>query len=66
MSATTYSYKVRDKAGKTVEGTLEADNEELVRAKIREMGMTPVEIKKAGAGLQMEIRIPGLTDSVKL
>lgn len=66
MSATTYSYKVRDKAGKTVEGTLEADNEELVRAKIREMGMTPVEIKKAGGGLQMEIRIPGLSDRVKL
>ncbi len=66
MSATTYSYKVRDKAGKTVEGTLEADNEELVRAKIREMGMTPVEIKKAGTGLQMEIKIPGLSDRVKL
>ncbi|MEO1062607.1 MAG: type II secretion system F family protein [Actinomycetota bacterium] len=66
MAASTYSYKVRDKAGKTVEGSLDADSEELVRAKLREMGMTPVEIKKAGTGLSMEINIPGLSDRVKL
>ncbi|MEM9714089.1 MAG: type II secretion system F family protein [Actinomycetota bacterium] len=66
MSATTYSYKVRDKQGKTIEGELDADSEELVRAKLREMGMTPVEIKQAGTGLQMEINIPGLSGRIKL
>ncbi|MEM9037710.1 MAG: type II secretion system F family protein [Actinomycetota bacterium] len=65
MSAT-YAYKVRDPQGKTIEGTLAAENEELVRAKLREMGMTPVEIKKQGGGLQMEIKIPGLSDRVAL
>lgn len=65
MSAT-YAYKVRDSQGKTIEGTLAAENEQLVRSKLREMGMTPVEIKKQGVGLQVEIKIPGLSDRVNL
>lgn len=65
MSAT-YAYKVRDSQGKTIEGTLAAENEQLVRSKLREMGMTPVEIKKQGVGLQVEIKIPGLSDRINL
>lgn len=65
---TTYAYKVRDKAGKLVEGSLEADNENLVAGKLRAMGYTPVSIdaKRQAASINAELRIPGLTDRVKL
>ncbi len=57
---TTYDYKVRDRAGKVVTGQLVGDSESLVMTKLREMGMTPVEVKKANAGLKMEINLrPG-------
>jgi type IV pilus assembly protein PilC len=56
----TYDYKVRDRAGNMVTGQLVGDSEGLVMAKLREMGMTPVEVKKAGVGLKMEINLrPG-------
>jgi type IV pilus assembly protein PilC len=56
----TYEYKVRDRSGKLVAGQLVGDNEGLVMARLREMGFTPVEVKKANAGLKMEINLrPG-------
>jgi type IV pilus assembly protein PilC len=56
----TYEYKVRDRAGNLVSGQLIGDNEGLVMTKLREMGMTPIEVKKANAGLKMEINLrPG-------
>jgi type IV pilus assembly protein PilC len=58
--ATTYDYKVRDRTGNLVSGQLVGDNESLVLQKLREMGMTPVEVKKHTQGLQMEINLrPG-------
>jgi type IV pilus assembly protein PilC len=57
---TTYDYKVRDRSGNMVTGQLVGDSEGLVMAKLREMGMTPVEVKRANAGLKMEINLrPG-------
>jgi type IV pilus assembly protein PilC len=56
----TYDYKVRDRSGNMVTGQLIGDSEGLVMAKLREMGMTPVEVKKSSAGLKMEINLrPG-------
>ncbi len=56
----TYEYKVRDRAGNLVTGQLVGDSEGLVMTKLREMGMTPVEVKRANAGLKMEINLrPG-------
>jgi type IV pilus assembly protein PilC len=56
----TYDYKVRDRSGRVVTGQLVGDSEGLVMSKLREMGMTPVEVKKASAGLKMEIHLrPG-------
>jgi type IV pilus assembly protein PilC len=56
----TYEYKVRDRAGNLVSGQLIGDSEGLVMTKLREMGMTPIEVKKANAGLKMEINLrPG-------
>ncbi len=58
--AQTYDYKVRDRSGSLVTGQLVGDSETLVLQRLREMGMTPVEVKRAGTGLKMEINLrPG-------
>ena len=41
---TTFAYKVRDRSGSLIEGTLEGANEQLVVAKLREMGYVPVSV----------------------
>ena len=58
--ATTFAYKVRDKEGKMVAGTLEADSSAVVATKLRSMGFAPVliEEQKKSVG-KMEIKIPG-------
>jgi type IV pilus assembly protein PilC len=43
----TYAYRVRDKAGKVVQGSLEADSTTLVANRLREMGYVPLAIDKA-------------------
>jgi type IV pilus assembly protein PilC len=56
----TYNYKVRDKQGRMLEGTLDAESTTLVANKLRQMGYTPIQIdKKAGAGLKSEISLFG-------
>jgi type IV pilus assembly protein PilC len=66
--ADTYVYKVRDKAGKVLEGSIEADSTKLVANKLREMGYVPVAIdKKETGGMQREIHLPSFGRSgVKL
>jgi type IV pilus assembly protein PilC len=57
---TTFEYKVRDRTGKLVTGQLIGDSETLVLQKLREQGYTPVQVKKANAGVKMEINLrPG-------
>jgi type IV pilus assembly protein PilC len=56
--ATTYTYKVRDRQGKLLEGPLEADSTNLVVTRLRQMGYVPIAIdKKDDAGLQKEIKV---------
>src|SRR5881275_681677 len=63
----TYVYRVRDKAGKVLEGSLEADNTALVANKLKSLGYVPIAIdKKAGAGIKKELKIPGFGGRVKL
>ena len=64
----TFQYKVKDKAGKLVEGSLEAENAQLVVSKLRSMGYVPIEIQQSGGGanLSRELKIPGFTDRVSL
>src|SRR3954447_241434 len=63
----TFQYKVKDKTGKVVEGSLEAENAQLVVSKLRSMGYTPIEIQQSGgANLGRELKIPGLSDRIKL
>ncbi|MBV8983793.1 MAG: type II secretion system F family protein [Acidimicrobiia bacterium] len=57
--ATTYSYKVRDRQGKLLEGSLEADSSQLVVTRLRQMGYTPIAIdQKDDAGFQKEVKLP--------
>jgi type IV pilus assembly protein PilC len=64
---TTYAYKVRDRSGKVLSGSLDADNTALVANRLRQMGYVPISIdKKAGAGVKRDIKIPGLTNRVSL
>ena len=64
--ADTYVYKVRDKQGKLLEGSLEADSTTLVANKLRQMGYVPVAIDKKDSGsLQKEIKLPG-SNRIKL
>jgi type IV pilus assembly protein PilC len=62
-----YRYTVRDKAGKTRNGTLEASDQKVVANKLREMGYAPVSIAEVKtATLQKEITIPGFGKKVGL
>src|SRR3954454_5737526 len=55
---TTYTYKVRDKAGRLVEGSLEAQSEQLVVIRLRDMGYVPLSVsRKSRSPLTMEIKV---------
>ena len=60
-----FEYSVRDRAGKLVNGKLEAQNEAALVHKLRTMGYAPVSVKEANSGLQREIKLPG-SDRVAL
>jgi len=60
MATTTYAYKVRDRAGKVVSGTIEADSPAVVANKLKGMGYSPISIESSNAGMKKEIKIPGL------
>ena len=63
----TFTYKVRDKSGKLVEGQLEAENAQLVVSKLRSMGYVPIEIEQQGANnLGRDLKIPFFSDRIKL
>jgi type IV pilus assembly protein PilC len=52
-----YQYRVRDHGGKMMSGTLVADNQQLVVARLREMGYVPLSVSVHRAGLKREIRL---------
>ena len=55
----TYQYKVRDRQGKLLEGSLEADSTTLVANRLRQMGYIPLAIdRKEDSGFQKEIKLP--------
>ncbi|NIZ89845.1 type II secretion system F family protein [Kineococcus rubinsiae] len=57
----TFDYAVRDRTGKLVKGTLEANDATAVVTRLKSQGMAPVSVEesKAGKGLQIEITLPG-------
>jgi type IV pilus assembly protein PilC len=66
MATTTFEYSVRDKAGKLVSGTLEADSQAAVATRLKSMGYAPVSIRSAKSGVNKELKIPGFGKKVKL
>ncbi|HEU0164924.1 MAG TPA: type II secretion system F family protein [Thermomicrobiales bacterium] len=67
-NVTAYAYTARNSSGKVVKGKLEASSQSAVLAKLRTMGISPITIEEssAGTGLRMEIKVPGLSNRVKL
>src|SRR4051794_16735242 len=63
----TYRYSVRDRSGKMVTGTIDADSPTAVATKLKSMGYAPVSIaaQKSG-GMSMEIKLPKLGSTVKM
>ena len=63
-----FDYRGRDVAGKLVKGRLDAASEGAVVARLRGMGVSPIDISEAkvGSGLQTEIKIPGFEQGVGL
>jgi type IV pilus assembly protein PilC len=62
-----FAYKVRDRQGKLVTGTLEAESVTIVAGKLRQMGYMPVSIESGEKkSLVREIKIPGLSGRIKL
>jgi type IV pilus assembly protein PilC len=60
MAQTTYAYKVRDREGRMLGGTLEADSQDAVAARLRQLGYAPISIEaEKGAGLKADVRLPG-------
>jgi type IV pilus assembly protein PilC len=56
----TYAYKVRDRGGKLIAGTLVGDSQSLVIARLRDQGYVPIEVtlKKEGLNRELSLR-PG-------
>lgn len=64
--AATFTYKVRDKQGQIRTGKIEGQSQSLVVKALREKGLTPIAVEEQkSSALQMEIKIPGLSDRVK-
>jgi len=55
--AETFDYRGRDSGGKVVTGTLVADNQQLVVARLREMGYVPLRVGVQHLGVKREITL---------
>ena len=60
-TATSFVYKGRDSAGKTVKGKVDAVSETAVASRLRTMGISPTSISAgSGTGLNQDISLGGL------
>ena len=59
MAQTTFTYRVRDRQGRMIGGTLEADSQGAVATRLRQMGYAPISIEAARSNaLKAELRMP--------
>jgi type IV pilus assembly protein PilC len=64
---TTFQYSVRDRDGKLVSGSIEAESPGAVAARLKQMGYAPISIKeKASGGKQLKMPGGGRKKKVKL
>jgi type IV pilus assembly protein PilC len=68
MTMLSYAYKGRDGGGKLVKGKLDAPSEAAAVARLKTMGVMPIDLQQTatGTGLQMEINIGFLEKKVGL
>jgi type IV pilus assembly protein PilC len=67
MTTATFTYKVRDRSGKLISGSLDAESQSQVALKLKSMGYAPLSIDAVSkAGLQRELTLPTLGKKVKL
>jgi type IV pilus assembly protein PilC len=67
MPAATYEYKVRDRQGKLLEGSLEAESSQLVVSRLRQMGYVPIAVdRKDDSGINKELKLPGFRGKPKI
>ena len=67
MPATkTYHYNSIDSTGRKSKGTVEAANETAATHLLKQRGEVPLELTLSGQGLNMDLKIPGLGNRVKL
>ena len=65
--ATTFKYKIRNKAGEVQDGEMEGSSQAAVATALRNRGLNPISIEeKKASALQSEIKIPGLSDRIKI
>lgn len=63
---TTFDYSVRDRTGKLITGSLDAESPAVVARKLAAMGYAPVSINASKAGMKIDLKIPGFGGKVKL
>jgi len=67
MAAATFTYKVRDKSGKVISGSIEGSSSAAVAKALRDRGFQPLGIEEQKKStLKKEIKIPGLSGRVKV
>lgn len=67
IDARTFSYEALDKAGNVVKGKLTGRSESAVAQRLMSSGTQPINITEVKTtGLNADVRIPGITDKVKL
>jgi type IV pilus assembly protein PilC len=59
MPTETFAYRVRDRSGALVSGTVEGESQAEVAARLRQQGLTPVSIEEEAAkGVRREVKLP--------
>src|SRR3989304_4847948 len=62
-----FTYRVRDTQGRSVTGVMERESQAAGIGALRQQGLVPISVEqRKGGGLQGEIKIPGLSNRVKL
>jgi type IV pilus assembly protein PilC len=59
-----FKWEGTTKSGQAMKGEMEAPDVEAVQAQLRRQGISPGNIKEAGKGLDMELKIPGFEPKV--
>ena len=59
-----FKWEGTTKSGQSMKGEMEAPNAEAVQGQLRRQGISPGNIKEAGKGFDMEIKIPGFEPKV--